>query len=160
MLLVIAAGVYVVSDLRGAFGSEKRPTYAGSYIKDGQTFKPKQLTYEVFGPTGAVADISYFGMKSQPQQVEGASLPWSLTINPDSPAVIGSIVAQGNDNSIGCRIVVDGDVRIRKNLERSEGIHALPVSGRVTPDTEAMTVRFLRERFVGWPCQSFWGGWE
>ena len=114
VLLVIAAGVYVVSDLRGAFGSEKRPTYAGSYIKDSKTFKPKQLTYEVFGPTGAVADISYFDVSSQPQQVEGASLPWSLTINPDSPAVIGSIVAQGNDNSIGCRIVVDGDVKVER----------------------------------------------
>ncbi len=114
VLLVIAAGGYVVSDLRGAFGSEKRPTYSGSYVKDSKAVRPKQLIYEVFGPAGAVADISYFDVNSQPQQVEGASLPWSMTITPDSPAVIGSIVAQGNDNSIGCRIVVDGDVKVER----------------------------------------------
>jgi len=114
VLLVIGLGGYVVSDLRGAFGSEKRPSYSGSYVKDNETFRPKQLVYEVFGPAGTVADISYFDVDSQPQQVEGASLPWSLTITSNSPSVIGSIVAQGNNDSIGCRIVVDGDVKVER----------------------------------------------
>jgi hypothetical protein len=114
VLLVICLGGYVVSDLRGAFGSEKRPSYSGFYVKDNETFRPKQLVYEVFGPAGTVANISYFDLNSQPQQVTGASLPWSLTITSDSPSVIGSIVAQGNNNSIGCRIVVDGDVKVER----------------------------------------------
>ena len=114
VLLVIGLGGYVVSDLRGAFGSEKRPSYSGSYVTDNKSFRPKQLVYEVFGPAGTVADISYFDVNSQPQQVDGASLPWSLTISSDSPSVIGSIVAQSNDNSIGCRILVDGDVRVER----------------------------------------------
>jgi hypothetical protein len=130
VLLVVAAGSYVVSDLRGAFGSEKRPTYAASHVQDSKAFKPKQLSYEVFGPAGAVADISYFDVNSQPHQVEGASLPWSLTITPDSPAVIGSIVAQGNDNSIGCRIVVDGDVKVERiSSEVKAFTHCLLAAG-------------------------------
>jgi Mycobacterium membrane protein len=114
VLLVIGLGGYVVSDLRGTFGAEKRPSYSGSDIKDNETFRPKQLVYEVFGPAGTVADISYFDVDSQPQQVEGASLPWSLTITSNSPSVVGSIVAQGNNDSIGCRIVVDGDVKVER----------------------------------------------
>jgi hypothetical protein len=114
VLLVIGLGGYVVSDLRGAFGSEKRPSYAGSYAKDNGSLRPKQLVYEVFGPAGTVADISYFDLNSKPQHVDGASLPWSLTMTSDSPTVIGSIVAQGNSNRIGCRIVVDGDVRVER----------------------------------------------
>ena len=114
VLLVIGLGGYVVSDLRGAFNSEKRPSYSGSYVNDNKSFRPKKLVYEVFGPAGTVADISYFDVNSQPQQVDGASLPWSLTISSDSPSVIGSIVAQSNDNSIGCRILVDGDVRVER----------------------------------------------
>jgi hypothetical protein len=114
VLLVIGVGVYVVSDLRGAFGSEKRPSYSGSYVKGDESLRTKQLVYEVFGPAGAVADIGYFDLNSQPQHVDGASLPWSLTMTSDSPTVIGSVVAQGNSNSIGCRILVDGDVRVER----------------------------------------------
>jgi len=114
VLLVIGLGGFVVSDLRGAFGSEKRPSYSGSYVKGNESFRSKQLVYEVFGPADTVADISYFDLNSQPQHVDGTSLPWSLTMTSHSPTVIGSIVAQGNSNSIGCRILVDGDVRVER----------------------------------------------
>ena len=79
------------------------------------------MTYEVFGPTGTVADISYFDVNSQPQQVDGASLPWSLKITTTSPSVVGSVVAQGDSDSIGCRIVVNGEEsnRVKLYLEPS-----------------------------------------
>jgi len=72
------------------------------------------MIYEVFGPAGTVADISYFDVNSQPQQVDGAALPWSLTITANSQSVVGSVVAQGDSDSIGCRIVVDGDVKAER----------------------------------------------
>ena len=100
--------------LHGVFGSERRPSYADVSVKDTKPFNPKQLVYEVFGPAGTVADISYFDINSEPQQVDGASLPWSLTMTSDSPAVVGSIVAQGDSHSIGCRIVVDGEVKAER----------------------------------------------
>ena len=114
VLLVIGCGGYVVSGLRGAFGSERRPSYAEVSAKDTEPFNPKHLVYEVFGPAGTVADISYFDINSKPQHVDGASLPWSLTMTSDSPAVVGSVVAQGDSNSIGCRIVVDGEVKAER----------------------------------------------
>lgn len=114
ILLVIGCGGYVVSGLHGVFGSEKRPSYAAGHVGDTKAFNPKQLVYEVFGPAGTVADISYFDINSEPQQVDGASLPWSLTMTSHSPAVVGSIVAQGDSNNIGCRIVVDGEVKAER----------------------------------------------
>jgi hypothetical protein len=114
VLLVIVGGGFSVSRVHGIFGSEKRPSYAEIYAKDTKPFNPKHLAYEVFGPAGTVADISYFDNNSKSQHVDGASLPWSLTMTSDSPAVMGSIVAQGDSNSIGCRIVVDGEVKAER----------------------------------------------
>ena len=114
VLVVIACGAFVVSRVHGIFGTEKRPSYAESQIHDTKSFNPKQVVYEVFGPAGTVADISYFDVNSQPQQVDRASLPWSLKITTASPSVVGSVVAQGDSDSIGCRIVVDGEIKAER----------------------------------------------
>ena len=114
VLVVIACGAFVVSRVHGIFGAEKRPSYADGQVVDAKPYNPKQVIYEVFGPAGTVADISYFDVNSEPQQVDGASLPWSLKITTNSPSVVGSIVAQGNSDSIGCRIVVDGEVKAER----------------------------------------------
>ena len=60
-----------------------------------------------------MADISYFGDKGDPEHVDGVSLPWSLEF-PITTAAVGSIAAQGNNDSIGCRILVDGVVKDEK----------------------------------------------
>lgn len=111
VLAVIGGGAFTVSRIRDIFGSEKRPSYTDGQVEDSTPFNQKQLRYEIFGPEGTVADINYFDVNIQPQQVGGARLPWSLTITTTSPAVIGKIVAQGDSNSIGCRIAVDGEVK-------------------------------------------------
>ena len=121
VLLVIGCGGFIVSRVHGIFGSEKRPAYAEVYGKDTKPFNPKHLVYEVFGPAGTVADISYFDQNSESQHVDGVSLPWSLTMTSDSPAVVGSIVAQGDSNSIGCRILVDAEVKAERI---SNGVNA------------------------------------
>ncbi|WP_197383088.1 MmpS family transport accessory protein [Mycolicibacterium mengxianglii] len=111
---VVGVAGYAVTRLHGAFGAEQHPSYAESRLVDTGAVGTKQLVYEVFGPAGAVADISYFDVDSTPQQVGGASLPWSLTLTSASSGSIGSLVAQGNSDSIGCRILVDGEVRAEK----------------------------------------------
>jgi hypothetical protein len=111
VLVVIGAGGFTVSRLHGIFGSEKRPAYADTNTKDTKPFNPKHLTYEVFGPPGTVATISYFDVNAEPQSVEGASLPWSLRFEITEASAMGSIVAQGDSDSIGCRIIVDDEVK-------------------------------------------------
>jgi MmpS family membrane protein len=65
-------------------------------------------------PVGTVADISYFDVNSDPRRVDGARLPWSVQITANSPAVVGNVVAQGDSDSIGCRIVVNGQVKAER----------------------------------------------
>jgi hypothetical protein len=114
VLAVIGAGGLTVSRLHGIFGSEKRQSYADTRIDNAKPPNPKHLRYEVFGPPGTVADISYFGDNGDPQHVDGVSLPWSLEFAITGAASIGSIAAQGDSDSIGCRILVDGVVKAEK----------------------------------------------
>ena len=114
LLVVFGVGAFTVSRLHGVFGSEQRPSYADGAIDDTPRSDSKQLTYEVFGPPGTVADISYFDVNGDPQLVEGARLPWSLQFTTALPAVMGSVVTQGNSDSIGCRIIVDGEIRAER----------------------------------------------
>jgi hypothetical protein len=114
ILVVIGAGGLTVSRLHGVFGSEKRPSYADTKVSENTTYDPKHVVYEVFGPPGTMADISYFDVNADPQLVESAKLPWSLDIATNLATVVGNIVAQGDSDSIGCRIVVDGVVKAER----------------------------------------------
>lgn len=114
ILVVVIVGGFTVHRIRGFFGSENRPSYSDTNLENSKPFNPKHLTYEIFGPPGTVADISYFHVNSEPQRVDGAVLPWSLHITTNDAAVMGNIVAQGNSDSIGCRITVDGKVRAER----------------------------------------------
>jgi hypothetical protein len=111
VLVVIGAGGFTVSRLHGIFGSEKRPSYADTKINDPKPFNPKHLTYEIFGPPGTVASIGYFDGDGEPRHIDGASLPWSLQFEITKAAAMGTILAQGDSDSIGCRIILDDEVK-------------------------------------------------
>jgi hypothetical protein len=110
----MGAGGFTVSRLHGIFGSEKRVSYADTRTDEAKPFNPKHLKYEVFGPPGTVANISYFDVNADPQHVDGVRLPWSMDIATTLPAIVGNIVAQGDSDGIGCRILVDGVVKAEK----------------------------------------------
>ncbi|MFZ1164256.1 MmpS family transport accessory protein, partial [Mycobacterium sp.] len=73
--IVIGVGGFTVFRIHGIFGSEKRPSYSDSATDDSKPFNPKRITYEVYGPPGTTADISYFDTNADPQHVDGAKLP-------------------------------------------------------------------------------------
>lgn len=102
-----------MSRLHNIFGAEKRPAYADTQINNPKPADPKHLTYEVFGPPGSVAKVSYFDANGDPRRVDEARLPWSLTFAM-TDATMGNVVAQGDSDSLGCRIVVDGVVKAEK----------------------------------------------
>lgn len=111
VLAVIGAGGLTVSQLRGIFGSDTSVSYGDTRTEAARPFNPKHLTYEIFGPPGTVAHISYFDANGDPQFIEEVGLPWSLDFPITATAGIGSIAAQGDSDSIGCRILVDGKVK-------------------------------------------------
>ena len=95
------------------FASET-PTADSNSTATGTVSTSKSVRYEVLGPVGALADISYFDVNSDPRRVEGARLPSSLQITANASAVMGNVVAQGDSDSIGCRIVVNGQLRVER----------------------------------------------
>lgn len=120
-LLVVAAvaiGAFVVYRMHAVFGSDNEVTREGSGIaNDPAPFNPKRVTYEVFGPEGAVATINYLDLLANPQSLKQVPLPWSLTLTTTSPATIPILLAQGNAETIGCRITVDGKVKDEKSAQ-------------------------------------------
>jgi Mycobacterium membrane protein len=116
---VIGAGGWTVSRLHGVFGSEKRPLYADAASTNTKPFDPKHMTYEVFGPPGTVASISYFDVNAEPRRVEEARVPWSVDFDSTEATAMAGVAAQGNSDSLGCRIVVDGVVKAEKSTHEA-----------------------------------------
>jgi MmpS family membrane protein len=115
---VIGAGGLTVSRLHGVFGSDKSVSYGDTKNDETKPFNPKHLRYEIFGPPGTLADISYFDSTGDPQSLEGVRLPWSLEFPITAATGVGSIAAQGDSDTIGCRIVVDGVVKAEKTTDQ------------------------------------------
>src|ERR1700730_4998643 len=120
MAIVVAVCAFTVSGLHGIFGSAPYVPDAGNADAIVQ-FNPKHVLYEIFGPAGTVADINYLDADAQPQRVDAVALPWSLELVTTLTAVAANVVAQGDSDTIGCRITVNGDVREEHSVD---GHHA------------------------------------
>ena len=108
---VVAAAAFGVDRLHGVFGSNNNTSTDAAVANNIVPFNPKHIRLEVFGDPGAVATINYLDINVQPRQVLNASLPWSLTMVTTQPGAFTNVVAQGNSHSLGCRIIVDDEVK-------------------------------------------------
>jgi len=115
--VVVVAG-FAIYRLHGIFGSQKNTSAGNGISNEIVPFNPKQVVLEVFGAPGAVATINYLDVNAQPQKVVDAPLPWSFTITTTEPAVVGNVVAQGNGDTLGCRIIVNGDVKDERTVNK------------------------------------------
>ena len=113
---VIAGAGFGVYRLHSIFGSHRYSSAAEGISNEIVPFNPKHVVLEVFGPPGAIATINYLDVNAQPQQVPDAPLPWSFTITSTEPAIVGNVVAQGNGDTIGCRITVNGVVKDERTV--------------------------------------------
>ena len=112
--------MFMVDRLRGVFGKTELTRPGAGLVNDPEPFNPKGVKYEIFG-TGAVATINYLDLDAQPQKAVNASLPWSLDLTTTAPAASPNIVAQGDGDSITCRITVDDVV---KDERTTNGLNA------------------------------------
>ncbi len=121
VVVAVALGAVAVDRLRGVFGSDAIFSATGSSAEPLEPSHVKRVTYEVYGPSDTTGTVSYLDKRAQPEQASFTSLPWTFTIKTTVPAVIASVVAQGNSDSIGCRITVNGELKDEKS---SAGHHA------------------------------------
>jgi hypothetical protein len=119
LVVVLAISGLVVSRLHRMFASQDLNANAGAGVEIVQ-FNPKILIYDVYGPPGATAQISYFDPDANVHTLS-APLPWSVTLSTTLPAVSASLMAQADADDIGCRVTVNGTVR---EEQHASGVNA------------------------------------
>ena len=112
---VVAVAGFSIYRLHGIFGSHNISAASG-FSDDPIPFNPKHVTLEVFGAPGALATINYLDVNAQPQRVDDATLPWSYDTTTTQPAVFVNVSAQGDTDSIGCRIKIDDVVKDERTV--------------------------------------------
>ncbi len=111
IVVVIGVAAFAVDRVRGVFASDPPLVTPVEFADDPDPFDPKVLTYEIFGPEGAAVDVNYVDLEGEPQRVDGAVLPWSITLQTMEPSAAANIVAQGKTSFLGCRVLVDGELK-------------------------------------------------
>jgi Mycobacterium membrane protein len=120
LVAVVVLGVtgFAIYRLHGIFGSHNNTSANSGLANQIVPFNPKVVVLDVFGAPGAVATINYLDVNAQPQQVKNAPLPWSFTITSTEPAVLANVVAQGNGDTLGCRITINGVVKDERTVNK------------------------------------------
>lgn len=113
---VIAVAGFAVYRLHGIFASHDVTSTPSGSVNDIVPFNPKHVVLEVFGPPGTVATITYLDVNAQPQRADAVTLPWAYDDTTTQPAVFVNVSAQGDSDSIGCRIKIDGVVKDERSV--------------------------------------------
>ena len=113
---VIAVAGFAVYRLHGIFASQDVVSTPNNSANEIVPFNPKHVVIEVFGPPGTVATVTYLDVNAQPQRADAVTLPWAYDTTTTQPAVFVNVAAQGNSDSIGCRIKIDDVVKDERSV--------------------------------------------
>jgi len=120
-VIVVAIVAFTVYRLHGIFGSDNAVTRPSADALENTGYNPKQVLFEVFGSPGSVATINYLDEHAQPQRVDDVALPWAQTLTTDDPTLFADLRAQGDGDTIGCRITVNGVVKDERSTDNVNG---------------------------------------
>ena len=115
-VVVLAVSGFVVYRLHGIFASQDVTSTPSGAENNIVPFNPKHVVIEVFGPPGTVATITYLDVNAQPQRADAVTLPWSYDTTTTQPAVFVNVSAQGNSDSIGCRVKIADEVKDERSV--------------------------------------------
>ncbi|GAB3031298.1 MmpS family transport accessory protein [Mycobacterium bourgelatii] len=116
VVMVIAVAGFCVLRLRSYFGEhDDRPITSGA-ADEIKPFNPKKVVYEVYGPPGSIANINYLDINAQPQKVSNVPLPWTLSVVTTLPSVSVNVIAQVDADQVGCRIIVNDEVKAERSV--------------------------------------------
>jgi hypothetical protein len=115
LLVVVVAG-FAVYRLNGIFASQDVTSTPSGGANEIVPCNPKHVVLEVFGPPGTVATITYLDVNAQPQRADDVTLPWAYDTTTTQPAVFVNVQAQGDSDSIGCRIKIDDAVKDERTV--------------------------------------------
>jgi hypothetical protein len=121
IVIVVVVGGFAVTRVKSFFSAHDTGVLTTPRLEDSKPFKPKVVKYEIFGAARR-ANVNYLDLSAQPQRLDGAPLPWAVTLRTTAPSVFPNLSAQSDGDVIGCRITVDDEV---KDEKISNGVHAL-----------------------------------
>ena len=128
-VVVVALAAFAVYRLQSSFGSQNAAAAQAAPPDQIVPFNPKRVQLEVFGIPGATATITYLDVNATPQRVD-AVLPWSYDDTTTTPAVLTNIQAQGDGSTLGCRITIDGVVKVEQSSNGADAyVFCLDKSG-------------------------------
>jgi Mycobacterium membrane protein len=128
VLIVIAIVSYGVNTVRHLNEAITNPPASNSIPATVVQINPKNVTYEVFGSLGGSGKVTYADLNSQPIEVTLSSLPWSHSETTMAASASLSLVAQVEGDSVGCRILVDGQVRDEQSVSHEGAAVACTVT--------------------------------
>jgi hypothetical protein len=120
-VIVVAAAGFGVYRMHGIFGSNDVVSWPRADSIENSDYNPKRVLFEVFGSPGAVATINYLDEHAQPQRVDDTPLPWSQTLTTTDPTLYADLRAQGDADSLTCRITVNGIVKDERSTSNVNG---------------------------------------
>lgn len=120
-VVVVAIASFGVYRLHGIFGSNDVVSWPRADSMENLDYNPKHVLFEVFGSPGSVATINYLDERAQPQRVDDAPLPWSHLLTTTDPTLFADLRAQGDADTIGCRITVNGIVKDERSSNNVNG---------------------------------------
>ncbi len=121
VIVVLLVSGFTVHRIRSFFGSGGIITTPKVFADDPKPFDPKVVKYEIWGAAGS-ANLNYLDLDAKPKRIDGAALPWSLTLETSAPSAAPILLAQSKGDSISCRITVDDEV---KDERTATGVDAL-----------------------------------
>lgn len=116
VVVIVLAG-FAVYRLHGIFASRDVVSTPSGSDNNIVPFNPKHVVIEVFGPPGTVATITYTDVNAQPQRADAVPLPWAYDTTTTQPSVFVNVQAQGDSDSIGCRIKIDDVVKDERSAD-------------------------------------------
>jgi hypothetical protein len=128
VLAVIAIVSYGVNTVRHLNGAITNPPSVSAIPATVVEINPKNVTYEVFGSLGGGGKVTYADLNSAPIEVTLASLPWSHAETTMASSASLSLVAQVDGDSVGCRILVNGQVRDEQSVSHEGAAVACTVT--------------------------------
>ncbi|QIS10453.1 MmpS family transport accessory protein [Nocardia arthritidis] len=109
VIAVLGLTAVFIADLR----LSRIPDLAIGYSNPPPSFgrpREKVVDYEVDGPVGASATLSYIDANGEVQDV-AAALPWRISLRTNRLTMPTGLVAQSDAQQVSCRIVINGQAR-------------------------------------------------
>ena len=125
---VIAVVSYGVSTVRHLNDAITDPPSVSAIPATVVQINPKNVTYEVFGNLGGGGKVTYADLNSAPIEVTLSSLPWTYSETTMASSASLSLVAQVDGDSVGCRILVNGQVRDEQSVSHEAAAVACTVT--------------------------------